>query len=723
MNKTFTANVIKWAGVGMVMMALFAGTILNAQVTSTDRRTIRIGELQNHYTAYGSDRAALLVGSSYIYEGLQWPAGYYYQDNSVIRRQWIGCTNFTSTRGENFEKYMISFYGDNVNTALFPTQLKQTAKFATPTVYVDGVDISAPFAGDVDEIDPTIIPDRIVVNKVNTSMGLTITRTIYAFSQQYHNNYFIQIWNLANTGNTDYDDEIELTNPLTGVRFSCMTRYSVSREGSYSIDAQQSWGKFTWASKRGETYAQHAGEKITEANPIVDWIRCGFEYAGQSPINSFDNIGGPYVTKDGRLASAQHAGLAVLHVDKSAADKNDDVNQPNTLGWHAGDSYTSFGSNLLTDVDKMALMYSQISGIPWKTGFGGNERMDEKYYAPMKDPSTVHNDGGGTGVWICYGPWDLQPGESVTIIEAEGVSGLGRAKCEEIGRRWKKAYLDATDQGPFTLPNGTTTTNKDEYKNAWVFTGKDSIILTFGRAKRNLDAGYLLPQPPQPPPLVDIKSGGDRINVTWSASPSESETGFGGYKVFRATGRTDTTYQEIYSGPAGVYSHSDLTAIRGISYYYYVVAFSDGSNNSSGETNPTGPLMSSRYYTQTTEPAYLRRKAGTNLDQIRVVPNPYNLKSEKLQYTGEPDKIMFLNIPALCTIRIYTERGDLINTIEHTNGSGDESWNSITSSRQVIVSGIYIAHFEVSEDYTDPETGELLYKKGDAAFRKFVIIR
>jgi len=133
--------------------------------------------------------------------------------------------------------------------------------------------------------------------------------------------------------------------------------------------------------------------------------------------------------------------------------------------------------------------------------------------------------------------------------------------------------------------------------------------------------------------------------------------------------------------------------------------------------------MSSRYYTQTTEPAYLRRKAGTNLDQIRVVPNPYNLKSEKLQYTGESDKIMFLNIPALCTIRIYTERGDLINTIEHTNGSGDESWNSITSSRQVIVSGIYIAHFEVTEDYTDPETGELLYKKGDAAFRKFVIIR
>ncbi len=689
-----------------------------AQVQSTEKRYVRIGELQNHYTAYGSDRA---YNNSW-YEGLQWPAGYFNQDNSVIRRQWIGCENFTSERDQTFEKYVIYFFADNVNTALYPVTLKQIAKFPMPTVYVDGNDISAPFAGDIDEVDATIIPDRIIINKVNTSMGLTITRTVYAFSQQYHNNYFIQTWKLENTGNTDYDDDIELTQPLKGVRFSAGIRYAVSREGSFAIGGPQSWGKHSWATKRGETYAQHYGEKITEANPIVDWIRCGFEFAGQNPANAFDNIGGPYITRDGRLAAPQHAGIAVLHVDKSATDSADDPNQPNTWGWHAGDEYPSFTSNSIESVDGMKLMYSMMSGVPYK-GLGGNERFDEKYMATKPDPSTVHNDGGGTNVWFCYGPWDLQPGESVTIVEAEGVSGLGRAKCEEIGRRWKQAYLNPADQGPFTLPNGATTTNKDTYKNTWVFTGKDSILLTFGRAKRNLDASYLIPAPPQPPPLVDIKSGGDRITVSWTASPSESEAGFAGYKVFRATGRTDTTYQEIYSGAAGVYSHSDLTAIRGISYYYYVSSFSDGSNNNSGECNPVGPLLSSRYYTQTTEPAYLRRKAGSNLDEIRIVPNPYNIKSQKLQYTGEPDKIMFLNIPALCTIRIYTERGDLINTIEHTNGSGDESWNSITDARQVVVSGIYIAHFEVTEDYTDPETGELLYKKGESAFRKFVIIR
>jgi hypothetical protein len=146
-------------------------------------------------------------------------------------------------------------------------------------------------------------------------------------------------------------------------------------------------------------------------------------------------------------------------------------------------------------------------------------------------------------------------------------------------------------------------------------------------------------------------------------------------------------------------------------------------------------LMSSRYYTQTSEPAYLRRQAGEALEDvidangnivkagIRIVPNPYDIKSRVLQYTGEIDKIMFLNIPGHCIIRIFTERGDLINQIVHEDGSGDESWNSITSARQVVVSGIYIVHFEVTADQYDSATNELLYKKGDSAVRKLVIIR
>ena len=70
---------------------------------------------------------------------------------------------------------------------------------------------------------------------------------------------------------------------------------------------------------------------------------------------------------------------------------------------------------------------------------------------------------------------------------------------------------------------------------------------------------------------------------------------------------------------------------------------------------------------------------------------------------------MFLNIPSVCTINIYTERGDLIESINHTDGSGDVAWNSLTSSRQVVVSGVYIAHIETPT--------------GESAVRKFVVVR
>jgi hypothetical protein len=105
----------------------------------------------------------------------------------------------------------------------------------------------------------------------------------------------------------------------------------------------------------------------------------------------------------------------------------------------------------------------------------------------------------------------------------------------------------------------------------------------------------------------------------------------------------------------------------------------------------------------------LTRQAGASLEDIRVVPNPIIARNKELQYPGEPDKLAFLDIPGQCTIRIYTERGDLIKTIEHTDGSGDHAWNSNTDYGQVVVSGIYIAVFETPD--------------GQRAIRKFVVIR
>jgi hypothetical protein len=689
-----------------------------AQVAETEKRYVRIGTLQSRFSAYGAERA----WNDVYYEGLTWPSDYRYSDNAVIERQWIGCQNFTDAKSQVWENYCVSFTQAFAGNSVFPMIHKQTAKIDLPLVFVDGTDINAPYRGESDALDPNQIPDRIVTNVVNTSMGVTMTRRILAFSQQWHDNYFIKEYTFKNTGCVNATNQKVLSGTVKGFRFGFGVRYSVSYEGSFSIGGEQSYGKHSWVTRRGEDYAQHANDKLTEASGVPQWLRAGYSWAGQSETNTFDNIGGPYKTGDGRLRAPQFAGIAILHVDRSAADKSDDPAQPNTLGWHAGDTYPSLGDMTIYTLPQQILLYKMLSGNPY-LGLGHpSERMDEKYMATKPDPCLVHNDGGGTNLWINFGPWDLAPGDSVVIVLAEAVSGLSRDRCYEVGRLWKKADDDPTFKGPFTLPNGTTTTDKTVYKNTWFYTGRDSIMLTFSRAKRNYDLGYKIPQPPLPPAQMSVTSGGDRITLSWVASLSEKEPGFGGYKIFRGTGKTDTVFQQIAAVGPGVTTFEDVTAQRGFSYYYYIGAFSDGSSNSAGGPNPAGPLMSNRFYTRTNQPAYLRRQAGTDLSSIRIVPNPYNIASPGMQYPGEPDKIMFLNIPGHCTIRIYTENGDLINTIEHENGSGDETWNSITSSRQVVVSGIYIVHFTVTENYTDPQTGKG-YTKGQTAYQKLVVIR
>ena len=128
---------------------------------------------------------------------------------------------------------------------------------------------------------------------------------------------------------------------------------------------------------------------------------------------------------------------------------------------------------------------------------------------------------------------------------------------------------------------------------------------------------------------------------------------------------------------------------------------------------PPHTLKSGRFYTQTYAPAY-KRKPGrpTISSDVRVVPNPYIISADKntLLYPGEENKIVFVNISGQCTIKIYSEIGELIQTINHNDGSGSQDWFLTTSANQFIVSGIYIA--VITDDNT-----------GDQEIVKFSIIR
>jgi hypothetical protein len=231
-----------------------------------------------------------------------------------------------------------------------------------------------------------------------------------------------------------------------------------------------------------------------------------------------------------------------------------------------------------------------------------------------------------------------------------------------------------------------------------------------------------------PPGIFSVTSAGDGINLDWDFDGNEAD--IEGFQIYRASGRVDSTYRLLGQVDASERFLSDGdgarinnpsqylldTPIRGRDYYYYIVSVGNQNNDATGLT-PTGSnLISNRYYSQSYDPARLLRAAGEAMEEIRVVPNPYNPninRSLLLDQDGR-DRIAFYEIPGICTIEIYTEVGEIIRTIEHDNGSGDEFWDLRTDFRQRVVSGIYIARI-INEDPNDDEFGRV-------AIRKIVII-
>ena len=96
-------------------------------------------------------------------------------------------------------------------------------------------------------------------------------------------------------------------------------------------------------------------------------------------------------------------------------------------------------------------------------------------------------------------------------------------------------------------------------------------------------------------------------------------------------------------------------------------------------------------------------KARGDLDRIAVVPNPYagaaSWEPQNLFRSGRGERrIYFVNLPAKCTIRIYTVRGHLVQEInrEAAVDDGQEAWNLVSKDGMDVAYGIYIYHVEAS---------------------------
>ncbi len=661
-----------------------------AQAVPQEIRWLRVGALHSWYSNLGAELEIGRTGNEREQtDGLRWDAQYTDQDNVAGKAMWIGTTNyFDRVLNQTIPHKVVAVgtRGADPIGEIMPVSIRMIGQSFAPSVNVDDEPATDNRLNDVvDDIDVAQPPDRMIEIVMNTSIGLTVTRRLRAFSQQYHDNYFVYEYTLKNTGIVDLSGTV-IPDTLTGVVLHFQYRYAHGKEsflGGYAPSNNVDWGR----NSVNQAVGQDPNAPGFEFRAQYSW------YGRHSQATFGDDLGAPAHTTDGHLTSARYVGTVTLHADTSPQDMTDDVNQPSTTQYIGSDT----GPQGINQFDP-ALMTRKYEVM---TAGHPNPTHADALGSGFAD--TWGSDAGGFAQGQGYGPYTLLPGDSVRIVLAEAVAGLSREMCYEVGGNWLQ------NQPPFTLPDGATTNDRVEYKNAWVETGIDSMYQTFRRAIQNYQSGYSIPQPPPAPSFFDVRSGGDRVSLSW-ADNAASWSGFDGYEVYRAFQQPDTSYEKIFSCNLSnvVHAYDDTTARRGFDYYYYVVSKDDGSTN---DIQPGVPLVSSRFYTKTNVPAYLRRPAAESFSAIRVVPNPFNIRARSLQFGTEEgqDRIAFFGLPPVCTIRIYTERGDLINTIEHTNGSGDEFWESVTSSRQIIVSGVYVAHFETPD--------------GGAAIRKFIVIR
>ena len=183
------------------------------------------------------------------------------------------------------------------------------------------------------------------------------------------------------------------------------------------------------------------------------------------------------------------------------------------------------------------------------------------------------------------------------------------------------------------------------------------------------------------------------------------------------------------------YTFVDSNLVRGKTYVYsvtslsipnfsYVTARDPFTDSIVVQEVPVNPLESAKNVNAVR--VDLPFAVSNQLGKVSVVPNPYRTDRDytvesggyeglSTEWTENKRVIKFINLPEVCTIRVFSLAGDLIRTIRHDGrgaaggfSRGDASMSLLSESNRALASGIYI--FTVESPY-GTQTG------------KFVVIR
>jgi hypothetical protein len=86
------------------------------------------------------------------------------------------------------------------------------------------------------------------------------------------------------------------------------------------------------------------------------------------------------------------------------------------------------------------------------------------------------------------------------------------------------------------------------------------------------------------------------------------------------------------------------------------------------------------------------------LSEVHTVPDPY-LGTSRLDLAPTTKKLMFVNLPPVATIRIYTVTGILVDILNHddTTGGGRAEWDLRNRNNHFVASAVYFFHVVTPE--------------------------
>lgn len=566
---------------------------------------------------------------------------------------------------------------------------------------------------------------------------ITVRRKILSWGQNYNDNYIIYDIEFTNQhpDSTYKDVYILMTSNMINTLFS-------NGNNPEPVSTETFNPSITWQHYHGgrpaDTLITFVGGKVPGN------LRVFYEYSADDPNKPGDQMGAPANNQGGRLTGNKFNFLTVLHASKNPytnpLNDVDDFLQPkityigNDTKFPYSPSEDEYGGNggsaFWAIRGEFARLYP-ISGTQFPGTLHGlnNDELGVTDFSQY--PSGI-STGNQSLMHIVFGPYaEFKPGEKIHIVYACGVAGIDIQKAAEVGKKalaktLKEEPVNMPDPVKGWLPSNFVFPTNDEFemrKNRWLSSGIDSVMLSSYRAKWNFDNNYQIPGAPPPPVDLKIAAYPDGTEITWSCPAAELLPNFAGYRIMRRVSNVDTVfYESVYDSDKNdigtTHFYKDKNLVPQASYYYYVQSkvLIDKNDFNADPTTRGKIIYSSRnlipniYYVS---PPF---KAQDDLSRIRIVPNPYNINDPLVNnasaYGSSNGRLMFfVNLPSECTIKIFTENGDLIKTIDHKKitKDGSEKWDLITDSQQVISSGIYIAVFQ-------KPSGELSYQK-------FIVVR